>query len=62
MMYNMVNLADSRFLVIPDGRRLIPMSFDAPLSIEYWDDNRTAEYKAMFARIKSEDMVLQRPE
>ena len=62
MMYNIGNPVDSRFLVISDGRRLIPMSIDAPLSTEYWDDDGTAEYKAMFARIKSEGMALQRPE
>lgn len=62
MMFNMGNPADAHFMVLPDGRRLIPMSFDAPLSTEYWDDDGTAEYKAMFARIKSEGMVLERTE
>ena len=64
MMYNIDCLAESRFLVIPEGRRLNPMSCDAPLSTEDWDDNGAAEYKTktMFAHIKSEDMVLQRPE
>ena len=60
MMYNIDYLAESCFLVIPDGRQLIPMSCDTPLSTEDWDENRTAEYKTMLVHIKSEGMVLQR--
>ena len=60
MMYNIVNTKRSIFLVRPDFDRLIPMSYDAPLSTEWWDDDGSEEYKAMFARIEREGMVLEK--
>ena len=44
----------------PDRERLIPMSYDAPLSTEWWDDDGSAEYKTLFARIEREGMVLEK--
>ena len=58
MMYNIHDTKDSLFMVRPDFRRLIPMSYDAPLATEYWDDDGSAEYKAMFERIEREGVVL----
>jgi hypothetical protein len=47
-------------MVRPDTRRLIPMSYASPISTEYWDDDGTAAYKQMFARIEREGLVLER--
>jgi hypothetical protein len=60
-MYNMMRPPETRhFMVLPHRWRLIPMSFDAPLATEYWDDDGSAEYKAMFRRLEAEDMVLEK--
>lgn len=61
-MYNLGDPDQSHFMVLPHIRRLIPMAFDAPIATEYWDDDGSAEYKAMFERIQAEDMVLLRGE
>ena len=58
-MYNIADPKSSIFMVRPDSRRLIPMSYDAPISTEYWDDDGTPEYRDMFARIEREGMVLE---
>ena len=59
-MYNIADPKNSIFMVRPDTRRLIPMSYDAPISTEYWDDDGTPEYREMFERIEREGMVLER--
>ena len=46
------------FMVRPDVRRLIPMSYDAPITTEYWDDDASPQYARMFARIQREGVVL----
>ena len=51
---------DSILLVRPDRARHIPMSYDSPISTEYWDDDGTPEYRAMFARLEREGLVLER--
>jgi len=60
MMYNIADPKQSIFMVRPDVRRLVPMSYNAPLSTEYWDDDGSAEYRAMFQRIESEGAVLEK--
>jgi L-alanine-DL-glutamate epimerase-like enolase superfamily enzyme len=59
-MYNIADPANSIFMVRPDRSRLVPMSYSSPISTEYWDDDRTAAYKQMFARIEREGVVLER--
>ena len=59
-MYNIADPNNSLFMVRPDRSRLIPMSYDAPIATEYWDDDGTPEYRAMFKRIEREGMVLER--
>jgi hypothetical protein len=39
---------------------MIPMSYDAAIETEYWDDDGTPEYRAMFERLGREGMVLER--
>jgi L-alanine-DL-glutamate epimerase-like enolase superfamily enzyme len=59
----MFNIADAKnpiFMVRPDTARQIPMSFKSPISTEYWDDDGSPEYKAMFERIEREGVVLER--
>ena len=60
-MYNIHDPEQSLFMVRPDRWRLIPMSYDSPLTTEYWDDDGTEEYRKMFARIEKEGVVLIRP-
>ena len=62
MMYNRYDPANTRhFMVRPDWRGgLVPMSYDAPIETEYWDDDGTPAYKAMLQRIEREGMVLER--
>ena len=59
VMYNIMSPKKAHFMVLPNRWRLIPMSFDAPVTTEYWDDDGSGEYKAMFKRLKAEEMVLQ---
>ncbi|MFA6111671.1 MAG: enolase C-terminal domain-like protein [Candidatus Latescibacterota bacterium] len=61
VMYNLTDPKDSLFMVRPDARRLAPTSFEASLSTEYWDDDGSAEYRAMLARLEREGMVLESP-
>lgn len=59
-MYNLADPRDSLFMVRPDKRRLITLSYDAPLSTEYWDPDGTPAFKTMFERLAREGMVLER--
>lgn len=59
-MYNIADPEDSLFMVRPDRRRgMVPMSYDAPITTAYWDDDGSAEYRKMFARIEWEGVVLE---
>lgn len=60
-MYNIADPKESIFMVRPDVRRLIPMSYYAAVTTEYWDDDGSVEYQAMFARIEKEGVVLEGP-
>ncbi len=57
-MYNISDPKNSIFMVRPDGRRLIPMSYNSPLKTDWWDDDGSQHYKDMFERIEREGMVL----
>ena len=59
-MYNLADPDNSIFMVRPNQRRLMPMSYEAPISTEYWDDDGTPEYAAMFERLEHKGMVLER--
>ena len=59
-MYNIADPKNSIFMVRPDRSRLIPMSYDAPISTEYWDNDGTPTYREMFARIEREGIVLEK--
>ena len=61
-MYNIGDPKQSIFMVRPDVRRLVPMSYNAPVATEYWDDDGSPKYNAMFQRIEREGVVLERPE
>jgi len=60
VMYNIANPAQSIFMVRPDVRRLLPLSYDSPLSTEWWDDDGSKKYREMFKRIEREGVVLER--
>ena len=45
-------------MVRPDVRRLLPLSYMSPVTTEYWDNDGSAEYKAMFDRVEREGVVL----
>ena len=59
-MYNIADPENSIFMVRPDRARQIPMSYDAPISTDYWDDDGSPEYRRMFERIEREGVVLER--
>ena len=59
-MYNIADPDNSMFMVRPDCRPLIPMSYVSPIETEYWDDDGSKEYKTMFERIERDGMVLER--
>jgi hypothetical protein len=59
-MYHIADPDNSIFMVRPDRKRLIPMSYAAPIETEYWDDDGTAEYEEMSSRIEREGIVLER--
>ena len=59
-MYNIADPKNSIFMVRPDRSRLIPMSYDSPISTEYWDNDGTSAYQEMFAQIEREGIVLER--
>lgn len=61
VMYHLADPKDSLFMVRPDTRRLAPVSYEAPLATEYWDDDGSAEYRAMLARLEREGVVLEPP-
>jgi L-alanine-DL-glutamate epimerase-like enolase superfamily enzyme len=60
-MFNLADPRDSLFMVRPDRRRLISMGYDLPISTEYWDDDGSAQYREMLARLEREGMVLEPP-
>ena len=60
LMYNIADPKESIFMVRPDRRKLLPLSYQAPLKTEWWDDDGSQEYKNMFARIEKEGVVLLR--
>jgi L-alanine-DL-glutamate epimerase-like enolase superfamily enzyme len=59
-MYNIADPKNSIFMVRPDHRRLAPMSYSAPLSTDYWDNDGTEQYRMMFAQIEKDGIVLVR--
>ncbi len=59
-MYCIPDPKNLHFMVRPDWSRLIPMSFAAPLSTEYWDDDGTAEFNTMLERLRIEGVVLEK--
>ena len=59
-MYNIADPDNSIFMVRPDLHRLIAMSYVAPIETEYWDNDGSAEYRAIFERIEREGIVLER--
>ncbi len=60
-MYNKMVTSNAIFMVLPvRARALPPMSYDQPISTEYWDDDGSAEYKQMLTRIEKEGVVLDR--
>lgn len=58
-MYNLADPADSIFMVRPDRRRLAPFSYQAPIRSDYWDDDGSAAWAAMRARLAAEGMVVE---
>jgi L-alanine-DL-glutamate epimerase-like enolase superfamily enzyme len=61
-MYNIANPQRSLFMVRPDHRRLVTLSYDAPLATDYWDPDGTPAFREMFQRLEKEGMVLEPPQ
>ena len=48
------------FMVRPDWQKgLVPLSFCAPITTRYWDDDGSAEFTQMYARLERQAMVLE---
>ena len=60
-MYNLGDTSDPLFMVRPDRRRLLSLSYDAPLTTEYWDPDGSVESRDMMQRLATEDRVLELP-
>ena len=59
-LYTRPDPENPHFMVRPDwSRRLMPMSFVAPLKTEYWDDDGSADFEAMMARVERDGAVLE---
>ncbi|MFH1567107.1 MAG: enolase C-terminal domain-like protein [Gemmatimonadota bacterium] len=59
-MYNLHDPANSLFMVRPDLRREITLSYAAPISTQYWDDDGSPTFAAMKARLERGGMVLEK--
>ena len=59
VMYNLADPKQSIFMVRPDGRREIPLSYSAPLSTKWWDNDGSNEYSTMFQRLERDGVVLE---
>ena len=58
-LYTSPDPKNPHFMVRPDwSRTLMPMSFAAPLSSEYWDEDGSADFAEMMTRIETEGAVL----
>jgi hypothetical protein len=55
--------SESRHLLVrPDWVwGMVPMSYAAPISTEWWDDDGTTEFREMMRRLEREQMVLEGP-
>jgi hypothetical protein len=59
MLYTRPDPDNPHFMVRPDWSRvLMPLSYAAPLSSEYWDDDGTASFREMLARIEADGAVV----
>ena len=61
----MYNVADGKrhFMVRPDWTRSgIPMSYNAPITTEYWDDDNSSNFRNLYERIYREGMIIERSE
>ncbi len=60
VMYNLADPADPLFMVRPDWRRQITLSYAAPLATEYWDPDGSPEFARMMGRLETEGAVIER--
>lgn len=59
MMYNLADTMNPIFMVRPDGSRQITLSYDAPITTEYWDPDGTPAFAAMLQRLEREGTVIE---
>ena len=57
-MYNLGDPADSLFFVRPDKRRLFTPSYEDPVTTEWWDNDKTKDFRNMMDRLQKEGVVL----
>lgn len=60
-MYNIADPKQSIFMVRPDTRRQITLSYDATVKTTYWDPDGSTAFQQMLERIEKEGTVLERP-
>lgn len=58
-MYNLANTRDPLFMVRPDKRHQITLSYNGPVTTEWWDPDGTPEFRRMMERLEKEGMVLE---
>jgi len=61
-MYHLADPAHPGFMVRPDQKRLIPLSYASPITTEYWDDDGTSAYQAVRERLGREGAILEKGE
>ena len=61
MMYDIHDTAQPIHMVRPDRRKQINLSFQDPISTEYWDDDGSTEFKQIFDRVRREGVYLEKP-
>lgn len=59
-MYHLGDPEQSIFMVRPDTRRLLPLSYASPISTDYWDDDGSPEYRAVRERLAREGAILEK--
>ena len=58
-MYTIAGPQKPLSLVRPDRGRHVTLSYASPISTEYWDDDGSASYRAMFERLEREGVVME---
>ncbi|MCC7262372.1 MAG: hypothetical protein IT369_07615 [Candidatus Latescibacteria bacterium] len=59
-MYQLADPKQSIFMVRPDTRRQMTLSYTSPITTDYWDEDGTPEYQAVRERLAREGAILEK--